>query len=217
PASAASFPPPRSNAAASQTKPGWRANPPTLIELRGGDTTAVAGGTHAHANATTAASTPPATTTVRHETATDATTMVTGIITPPIPTRIARRFMRIARSPGKRSDDSAFDAVFMPAEATPSAPMVTPASSGVRITASSGIANATSPDDSASDARYPSASTIGPDSRQPKRRPTNSAEISDPRLVSVRPSSAAVSGRPSTVPGRLSTMPYTSIDAQATT
>ena len=121
-----------------------------------------------------------ATTTVRHETATDATTVVTGIITPPIPTRIARRFMRIARSPGKRSDDSAFDAVFMPADATPNATMVTPASSGVRITASSGIASATSPDDSASDARYPSASTIGPDSTLPRRSPTNSAEISDP-------------------------------------
>src|SRR6185436_1963203 len=98
----------------------------------GGDTIAVAGGTHAHANATTAASTPPPTTTVRHETATDARTVVTGIVTPPIPTRIASRFMRIARSPGKRSDDSAFEAVFMPADATPNPTMVTPARSGVR-------------------------------------------------------------------------------------
>src|SRR5687768_10582196 len=82
PANAASFPPPSSNAAASQRKPGRRANQPTLFKLRrsavalakaerrtacpsewGGETIAVAGGTHAHANATTAASTPPATTT----------------------------------------------------------------------------------------------------------------------------------------------------------
>jgi hypothetical protein len=41
---------------------------------------------------------------------------VTGINTPPIPTRIAKRFMRIARWPGKRSDDSALDAVFIPAD-----------------------------------------------------------------------------------------------------
>jgi len=100
---------------------------------------------------------------------------------------IAMPFMRRPRSSGKSSDDSAFDAVLMLADASPNANSADAASTALDAVANIGRHSATSADDTISEARCPSASTKGPESRLPNSSPVKSVEISRPRSASVNP------------------------------
>ncbi len=89
-------------------------------------------------SATSAESTPPPTTTARHETRCDASTVAVGIAIPPSPTMMAMPFMRRPRSSAKSSEDSAFDAVLMLADARPSANRADAASTAFDAVANNG-------------------------------------------------------------------------------
>ena len=140
-----------------------------------------------------AASAPPAITTARQETRCDASTVAVGMVSPPSPTMSAMPFMRRPRSPGKSSDDKAFDAVLVLADARPRRSNADAATAAPAAVASSGRHNATSDKESTSAARCPTLSTSGPESRLPISSPANNVEMRRPRSASVSPNCSTVS------------------------